>query len=109
MDLRVYYRKVREVMEAIAGEFAVIVSRETPDGGKPGVMSETSRAIAARLVVDGRARLATKEEAAEFAEQEELNRLKAEEDLAPARWPVAVLSDSDLTALKNARGSNSKK
>ena len=33
MDLKIYYKKIREAMEAIPGEFAVLVSRETPDGG----------------------------------------------------------------------------
>lgn len=107
MDLRVYYRKVREVTETISGDFAVLVSLETPDGGKPGVMSEAPRSLAARLVVDGKARLATTEEAAEFAGHESRLRTKAEEELMPNRWPVAMLSETDLSALKSARSGSS--
>jgi hypothetical protein len=62
MDLKVYYKKIRETASTIPEEFAVVVSKESPDGGKAGVMSEVTRQQAARLVVEGRARLATKEE-----------------------------------------------
>lgn len=108
MDLRVYYRKVREVMETIPGEFAVLVSLETADGGKAGVMSEASRPLAARLVVDGKARLATAEEVVEFAGRESQAREKAEEELAPNRWPLALLSEADLGALKSVRSGGGK-
>ncbi len=66
MDLRIYYRKVREAEAKIAEPFAVVMSLETSDGGKPGVMSEVTRFSAAKQVAEGRARVATAEEAAEF-------------------------------------------
>lgn len=66
MDLQVYYQDIREVEAAIPTEFAVIVSLATKDGGREGVKTEVSRQIAARSVVEGRARLASEEEAREF-------------------------------------------
>ncbi|MDX1980367.1 MAG: hypothetical protein SFV51_08865 [Bryobacteraceae bacterium] len=66
MDLRVYYRKIREVESGLPGEFVVLVSQETADGGKAGVMTEVPRYSAAKLIVENRARLATETEARAF-------------------------------------------
>ena len=62
MDLRGYYQKVREVEAKIADAFAVIVSLESPDGGKAGTQTEVTRSLAARMIVNGLARLATTKE-----------------------------------------------
>ena len=59
MDLRVYYQKIKEVESKIADAFAVIVSLESPDGGKAGTQTEVTRSLAARMIVNGLARLAT--------------------------------------------------
>lgn len=66
MDLRIFYQKVRKVEQEITEPHVVMVSLETPDGGKPGIKTEVSRESASRLIVEGRARLASKGEAAEF-------------------------------------------
>lgn len=100
MDLKVYYRKIREAMESIPGEYTVLVSRETPDGGKAGVMSEASKATAARMLVEGRARLATTEETAEYRRLDADARKKVEQQTASSRLQVAVLTEKDLAALK---------
>ena len=44
MDLRAYYQKMRKVESEIQDPYVVIVSRETPDGGRAGVKSEVPRA-----------------------------------------------------------------
>ena len=103
MDLRVYYAKIREASATIPGEFTVLVSRETPDGGVPGVMSEASKSVAAKMLVEGRARLATLEESNEYRQRERDLREKAVQDAAPARLQVAVLSEKDLEAFKAGR------
>jgi len=54
MNLREYYRKVRETESGIAEEFVTVVSRKTRDGGRSGAKTEVSRAVAARLLVDGK-------------------------------------------------------
>jgi len=62
MDLKSYYRKIRSVASELGGGDVVIVSLETPQGGKAGVMTEVPSRIAARAIVEGRARPATAEE-----------------------------------------------
>ena len=66
MDLRQYYQRIRDIEETIAGEHVVVMSEKTPDGGHAGVLTEVSRAMAAKLITDLRARLATDEEAQGF-------------------------------------------
>ena len=66
MDLRAYYRKLRGIEAELREDSVVIISRETPDGGRAGVKSDVPRALAARLMVDEKADLTTPEEAAEF-------------------------------------------
>jgi len=57
MDLRAYYRKVREVESDIRDAFVTVVSRATADGGKAGVKTDVPRGLAARLIVEGKAEL----------------------------------------------------
>jgi hypothetical protein len=64
MDLRIYYQKVRDTEAKIAEDFPVVVSRETPDGGKPGVRTQVPRRIAAKMIVEGIADLAKPKEKA---------------------------------------------
>ena len=66
MDLRIYYQKIRDAQAKITDPCPVIVSRETPDGGKEGTLTEVPVGIAAKMVVDGAARLATTEETRTF-------------------------------------------
>jgi hypothetical protein len=83
MDLRAYYEKIRRIEALIEAVFAVVTSRATPDGGRAGVMTEMPRAMAARLIADGKADLASPEETARF---------RAE---AEARWKEAQLHAAD--------------
>ncbi len=66
MDLRMFYQRMRKLEEDIASTHPVVVSVETPDGGRAGVKTEVNREMAAKLIVEGRARLATEEESDEF-------------------------------------------
>jgi hypothetical protein len=66
MDLRVFYQKIRILEQEIGDPHVVVVSLETPDGGKPGVKTEVSRENASRMIVEGRARLATKSEVEDY-------------------------------------------
>lgn len=102
MDLRDYYRKVREVEETIAEKDAVIVSEATPDGGRSGVMSEVPRAVAARMVAAGKARLATAEQAAVHIAALASDYREAEEARRMARPALAVLSEGELKYLTGA-------
>jgi hypothetical protein len=66
VDLRIFYQKMREVEAAIAEDPTMVVSVETSDGGKAGVIAEVPREVAARLLVEGRARLAEEDEASKY-------------------------------------------
>jgi len=79
MDLRVYYQKIRKLEAEIPDPFVVIVSRETPDGGKAGIKTDVPRSLAARLIVEGRADIASPEEAAQFQAERERDLRAAEE------------------------------
>ena len=57
MDLRGYYQKIREVEAQIGEPCASVVSLATEDGGVAGVVTEVPRRVAAKMVVDGRAKL----------------------------------------------------
>jgi hypothetical protein len=101
MDMKVYYQKIREIEETIAAEGAVLVSHATPDGGKAGVRSEAPRYTAAKMLVDGVARLATEHEAREFREQMAEAKRVADQAAAASRLQVTVVSESDLRAIKS--------
>lgn len=66
MDLRTFYQNIRRIAAEIVEDAAVIISRETSDGGRAGVKTEVPRELAARLIAQGKAELANPEEAAEF-------------------------------------------
>ena len=76
MDLRTWYKKVRDAEAGLTGEHFVMVSLGTSEGGKEGVRTEVPRSIAARLIAETRARVASEEEALEF---HEANRLALEQ------------------------------
>jgi hypothetical protein len=103
MDIRLYFQKVRELELSMPKPFVLIVSVETPDGGVAGVVNEVGRAAAARLIVDGKARLATADEEREYHKTIERARLAAEEAAASARLQVTVVTEQDLRALRNVR------
>jgi hypothetical protein len=76
MDVRIYFQKIRKLEASIAEPYVVVVSRETPDGGKPGLRTTVARSLAAKLVIEEQARLATPEETAEFRAESERRRME---------------------------------
>lgn len=66
MDIRQYYNRRREIYDKLSGDYVVIVSEATSDGGRAGLRSDVDRKTAAKLIAEGRAREATKQEAAAF-------------------------------------------
>jgi hypothetical protein len=91
MDVRSYYKKVRDLEEALRGSEVVLVSLETPEGGKEGVRTEAPRSVAARMIAEGRARLATDAEATEFREGLRAARQKHEREEAARRVQIVVM------------------
>ena len=107
MDLRSYFQRRQEVEESIGTLFAVIVSEATSDGGKAGAVSEVSRSVAAQLIAEGRARLATDSQAREYRAGIERARAAAEQERLASRVQVTLVSDQDLRTLKGQRPSRS--
>jgi hypothetical protein len=105
MDLQMYYQKIREMETKIADEFALVVSLETSDGGKSGRKTEVPRRLAAKLLVEGQVRLATKDELKAHRDSlAEAVRL-AERAAAAAKLQLTVLSTNELDRLRSdARG-----
>lgn len=108
MDVKVYYQKLRQIEAGITDKEVVVVSLETPDGGKPDVKTEVTRAAAAKLIVENRARLATEEEATAYREAVTEAKRAADQVAAASRMQFTVLSEADLKLLKGqVRGQKS--
>lgn len=96
MNLRAYFQKIRQAEALIESDAVLTVSVAGDDGGLEGIRSEVPRALAAKLIVEGKVRLATVEETeAQKADQEERRRQIAEKD-ASQRLQVAILSDRQV-------------
>jgi hypothetical protein len=100
MDLRVFYQKMRQVEASLEEPHVVVISLETSDGGRAGVPAEVSKGVAARLIVEGKARLATAEETTAFRNQAAEAKLTAEQLAAAGRMQITVLSEADVRTLK---------
>jgi len=102
MDLQIYYKKIREAEDSLKDPAVLLVSLETPDGGKAGVRTETPRRIAAKMIVEGAARLATPQEAREFQEEKAESKRQADQLAAASRMQFMVISPGELRKLKGA-------
>lgn len=101
MDLRAFYQKLRKIEQEITEPHVIVVSQETPDGGRPGRLAEVSRSNAARLILEGHAHLATAEEAEEFRAAARRGLEEAQQRLMADKVQVNVISDADLRALRS--------
>jgi molybdenum-dependent DNA-binding transcriptional regulator ModE len=96
MDLRTWYKKVRDAEATLTGEHIVMVSLPTTEGGKEGVRTEVPRSIAARLIAEMRARVASEEEAFDFHEANRLALERREQEEAASRVQVMVIPSHKL-------------
>jgi hypothetical protein len=100
MDLRSYYKKVRDAEAGLPEGHIVMMSLATSEGGKEGVRTEVSRATAAKLLAEGRSRVATSEEANEFHETNREARAKYEQEEAARRVQVMLMPAQDVRKTK---------
>jgi len=100
MDLKIYYQKIRNQRNTIRDEFPIVVSNETPDGGKSGALTEVPRDLAAKLLVDGAARLANDVETAEFRQAQADMRKAVEDERAASRVQVTLVPRELLESLR---------
>lgn len=103
MDVKQYYRKIYEVEAGITEQYPVVVSVETADGGKGGVLSEVPRALAAKMIVEGRAVLASPAEKDQYLEGQAAAKKLAEKAELTRHLQVAILSDTELKTLSSMK------
>jgi hypothetical protein len=96
MDLKAYFRKIRDAEKSMKGEYQLVVSLSTPDGGKAGVITEVATAVASQLIVEARARRASDEESKQFLEEQAAKRK------AVARAVITTAVQSQLARLMDA-------
>jgi len=102
MDLRLYYQKVRETQAKITDPFPVVESCETSDGGTAGRLTEVTAALAAKLIVEGAARLAKESDAAAFREARTRAKQAADEALAASKVQMMFLPATDWNKMQDA-------
>jgi hypothetical protein len=95
MDLKQFYRKIAEAEAQISEQYPVLSSLETPDGGKAGIVTEVPRHVAAKMIVEGRAVLASEAEKRAFVNQQATAK-KAAERAELSRRVQVIIGDSDL-------------
>ena len=71
MDLRSYYKKIKELENTLNLRDIVIVSKPTVDGGKAGIVTEVPVGLGCRLIVEEKARLASEEELSAYRKEVE--------------------------------------
>jgi len=91
MDLRQYYRKLHELEAKMPAAHALVVSEETGDGGKAGVITEVPRRNACQLMLEGRARLAEPKEAEAYREEESRKRAEFQRAKKASRMQVELV------------------
>jgi hypothetical protein len=98
VDVKQYYRKLREIEATLPEQYVFIESLETPDGGKAGRVSEVPRDTAAKMLLEARAVLASeKKRQAYFEEQAAAKKAAHKAELA-RRVQVAIIADPDMNA-----------
>jgi hypothetical protein len=96
VDIKQYFRKIREIEGSLTEPYPVVFSLETSDGGKAGLACEVPRAVAAKMIVERRAALASVEEKELFFQQQEAAKKVAEKAELARRVQVAIIADPDL-------------
>ncbi len=101
MDLKAFFQKIRTIAATIPGEETVIASLETSDGGRAGQLIEVAREVAAKLIAQGKARLATPDEAAQL-KAAAVAALKAAADAGEKELvQLNVLPQADLDLIRS--------
>jgi len=106
VDVKQYYRKMREIEATLHDAYPLVISLETSDGGKAGLVSEVSREHAAKLIVEGRAVPASGKEIEQYRQQQAATKKAVEKAELARRVQVAIITDSDLQNQVTGRTSN---
>jgi|SRR5271154_1644619 len=95
MDLRQFYKKMREVEATLPHPYVMVTSVETSDGGRPGIVSEVAREVAAMLIVSGKAIQANDSEIESYRVSQDETRATLEKAEMAKRLQVAIISDPE--------------
>jgi hypothetical protein len=93
MDLRQYFKKIRSTEAGLTDSFPLVVSLETADGGKAGTASEVTRMEAAKLIVEGCARLASDDEKKAHFDKQANDKKAAERADIAQRLQVTIVDE----------------
>jgi hypothetical protein len=103
MNLKQYFQKIRDTEAEITEAFPIVVSKETEDGGRAGRYAEVTRVVAAKMIAEGRARLAMEAEATSYRDaQAEAKRL-ADQAAEAAKVHFTVVTTSDMVKLAGGK------
>lgn len=102
MDLKQYFKKIKDTEETIASPYPFIVSLDTADGGKAGIVMEVSRHQAAKAIVENRAILATEEQKKAYVERESARKKAIEKADIARRLQIAIVSDPQFRESQSA-------
>jgi hypothetical protein len=101
MDLRAFFQKIRTIAATIPGKDTVVASLETSDGGRADQLVEVARDVAAKLIAQGKARLATSDETGQL-KAAVISALKAAADAGERELvQLNVLPQADLDLLRS--------
>ena len=103
MDLKAYYQKIRELERGFKDAYPVVVSQETPDGGAAGVKTEVPGHLAAKMIAEGQARLASEQEAREFQDEKAEAKRIAEQLEASKHMQLTVVSERELRKPRSSK------
>lgn len=107
MDVKGFYQKLRKIEAEITDPFVIVKSKETPDGGHAGVLTEVSRRLGAQMITEGKAELASPEEVAGYRERVAQAQKAAEQRAVAKRLHVTVVTDGEsiksASVQKNAK------
>jgi hypothetical protein len=103
MDLKVYYQKIRGKEAEISEEFPIVVSKETQDGGREGRYAEVTRAVAAKMLTDGTARLATADESKAYREAQASAKKAADDAAEAAKVQFTLVPSSEMAKLTTSK------
>ena len=108
MDLKAFYQKIRQMEESIEDKFPFIKSLSTEDGGEEGRLVEVPRSLAALMIVEGTAELASAKECAAARTRAAEQRKEEESRRRAAQVQFTVISDTDLKVVQEAARSSRK-
>lgn len=96
MNLRKHYEQIKAIRETISEPFVYVTSLETPNGGKPGCVSQVEADVAARMIVEGQARTATEDEILEYETECQKGRANAREEQLRHRLRITLVNEPEI-------------